>query len=123
MSLWQDILLISKKLMEIIWQNGGGRLLIPFIFWNIVYTAKNILFVEKIEWKSLFFDFFTGRSAAPLYYILVLIQLTILTPVVIRRKDERTPKWLYAVTPIYLTGVYAWTLLVGTPPKLYGTKL
>ena len=96
----------------------GGRLLFPFILWNIVYTVRNVLFSSNVEWKNVLFDFLTGRAVAPLYYILVLFQLTLLTLYILKKKEK---KWMYLITPIYLSVVYIWTIITDAPPKLYGT--
>lgn len=90
----------------------------PFILWNIVYTVRNVLFSSNVEWKNVLFDFLTGRAVAPLYYILVLFQLTLLTPYILKKKNK---KWMYLITPIYLSAVYIWTIITDAPPKLYGT--
>ena len=59
--------------------------MLPFLLWDIIYTVKNVLFGDNVEWKSVLFDFLTGRAAAPLYYILVLFQLTLLTPFILKK--------------------------------------
>ena len=71
----------------------------PFLLWDVIYTVKNVLFGDNVEWKSVLFDFLTGRAAAPLYYILVLFQLTLLTPFILKKAGK---KWLYLITPVYL---------------------
>lgn len=48
--------------------------MLPFLLWDVIYTVKNVLFGDNVEWKNVLFDFLTGRAAAPLYYILVLFQ-------------------------------------------------
>ena len=73
---------------------------------------------DNVEWKSVLFDFLTGRAAAPLYYILVLFQLTLLTPFILKKAGK---KWLYLITPVYLCVIYIWTVIAGAPPRLYGT--
>lgn len=95
--------------------------MLPFLLWDIVYNTKNVLFGNNVEWKDVLFDFFTGGAAAPLYYILVLFQLTLLTPLIVKKENEGKVTWLYAITPLYISIVYAWTILMGEPPRLYGT--
>lgn len=95
-----------------------GRLIIPFLLWSTLYTIKNALFGNVRAWDQVLFNFVTGRSAAPLYYILVLIQFTFLTPLLIKMKNR---KWLYTITPTYLCGLYIWNFVVGITPSLYGT--
>ncbi len=72
------------------------RLIKPLLLWNVVYFIINYKNLNLI-------DFFTFKSGAHLYYILVLIQLIIITPVIIKLKDNK--KMLYImllITPIYL---------------------
>ena len=92
--------------------------MLPFLLWDVIYTVKNVLFGDNVEWKSVLFDFLTGRAAAPLYYILVLFQLTLLTPFILKKAGK---KWLYLITPVYLCVIYIWTVIAGAPPRLYGT--
>ena len=99
-------------------KNRGGRLLIPFLLWSTLYTIKNALFNDVRAWDKVLFNFVTGQSAAPLYYILVMIQFTLLTPLFVKMKNR---KWLYAITPLYLCGLYIWNFNFGMTPSLYGT--
>ncbi len=108
----------EKVNADYIINRGGGRLLLPFLLWDVIYTVKNVLFGDNVEWKSVLFDFLTGRAAAPLYYILVLFQLTLLTPFILKKAGK---KWLYLITPVYLCVIYIWTVIAGAPPRLYGT--
>ena len=95
---------------------GGGRLLLPFLIWSLVYSTKNAIF-GSYSLKSLLFTFVTGNSAAPLYYILVLLQLTLLTPYLIRSRKN----WMYLITPIYLVCLYIFNITTGNMPLFYET--
>ena len=66
--------------------------------------------------KGLVVSFITGKATAPLYYILVLIQLTLLTPFLKKRN-----KWLYLITPMYLIFLYAYNITTGNMPRFYET--
>lgn len=94
----------------------GGRLLLPFLIWSTIYTIKNSIFGSP-SLKSLIFSFITGKAAAPLYYILVLIQLTILTPYLIRKRKS----WMYLITPAYLVYLYIYNITTGNMPLFYET--
>lgn len=94
----------------------GGRLLVPFLIWSSIYTTKNALFSSH-SWKSLIFSFITGKAAGPLYYILVLLQLTILTPYLIKNRRS----WMYLVTPIYFVLLYIFNIATGSMPLFYET--
>lgn len=75
------------------------------------------MFNDVRAWDKVLFNFVTGQSAAPLYYILVMIQFTLLTPLFAKMKKRR---WLYAITPLYLCGLYIWNFNLGMTPSLYG---
>ena len=94
----------------------GARLLLPFLIWSIIYTIKNSIFGSS-SLKGLIFSFIIGKSAAPLYYILVLLQLTLLTPYLVSRRKT----WMYLITPVYLVFLYIYNIATGNMPMLYET--
>ena len=106
------------KVNGIYLKNRVRRLLMPFLLWSTFYTVKNALFNNVRSWDKVLFNFVTGQSAAPLYYILVMIQFTLLTPLFVKMKNR---KWLYVITPLYLCGLYIWNFNFGMAPSLYGT--
>lgn len=69
-------------------------------------------------WNKVLFNFVTGQSAAPLYYILVMIQFTLLTTFFVKMKNRR---WLYMITPIYLCVLYIRNFVFGHTSSLYAT--
>lgn len=64
-----------------------------------------------------------GKSATPFYYIIVLIQLTIITPwlVDVIKQNKKIKNLLWFVTPGYLIYVYVWNFVTGASPHLYET--
>lgn len=57
------------------------RLAIPFIVWSCIYSLKTILLDwPNVDWVSVILHFGAGKAAAPFYFILVLLQLNVLTP-------------------------------------------
>lgn len=56
------------------------RLMIPFILWSLFYTgislAQDIKNKNVIAWGQYLLKIAVGKASAPLYYIVVLIQLT-----------------------------------------------
>lgn len=107
--------------------NRGVRLCIPFIIWSLLYNgislAKDIYHRKSIHWLGYIYRFVVGKSATPFYYIVVLIQLTIITPWFVHAvKERRTTKiLLWLITPCYLLYVYVWNLTTGSSPRLYET--
>lgn len=95
---------------------SGGRLLIPFILWSVIYTVKNAVF-DFSSPKELIIAFFIGKSATPLYYILVLLQLTACTLFIAKKRN----KWMYFITPIYLLFLYLYNITSGKLPAGYET--
>lgn len=105
----------------------GGVLLVPFCLWSTFYTAisfaQKVRTGENIEWLNIICRFVVGKAATPLYYIVVLLQLTILTPLLIRAIKKRSflNKVLWLITPTYLIYIYAYNFLRGSEPRFYGT--
>lgn len=92
------------------------RLLVPFLIWSTIYSFRNALFLDK-SFKDLMFSFLVGKSTAPLYYILVLLQLTVLTPILVKKIN----RWLYLITPLFLMLIYLYNILTGNMPVFYET--
>lgn len=105
----------------------GGRLCIPFIIWSLLYNgislAKDIYNGVSINWLGYIYRFIVGKSATPFYYIVVLIQLTIITPWLVHvvKESETTKNLLWLITPCYLLYVYGWNFATGSSPRLYET--
>lgn len=103
------------------------RLFIPFMVWSTFYTFTSMLIQvrrnEELDFLRIFLRFIVGKSAAPLYYILVLLQLIIITPLLIKIIEDRNifSKLLWLVTPIYLLFIYVFNFIEGTMPLLYET--
>lgn len=78
-----DVLYIKKKI---------SRLIIPLLIWNVVY----FIFSDNKVLSGLFFF----NTSPHLYFIVVLIQLILLTPLIMKYKVIKLI--LCLVTPIYL---------------------
>lgn len=63
------------------------RLLIPLIIWSTIYTFWQLI-LGNIELKDVFFSIILGNSAVHLYYIFVLVQLTVITPILLKIKNK-----------------------------------
>ena len=76
--------------------NKIKRLIIPLFLWNIIYYGLNYKNISII-------DFITFETSAQLYYIVVLIQLILLTPLLNKGlKNSKIKFLLYSVTPVTL---------------------
>lgn len=105
----------------------GGRLCIPFIIWSLLYSGLELLKTvhsgNEIHWMGFIYRFNVGKSATPFYYIVVLMQLTMITPWLVKivKQNGVISRILWLVTPLYLMYLYAWNYIVGISPRLYET--
>lgn len=105
----------------------GGRLLYPFIIWSLLYSGLELLKTvhsgNEIHWMGFIYRFIVGKSATPFYYIVVLVQLTLITPWLVKivKHNGIISRILWLVTPLYLMYLYAWNYIVGISPRLYET--
>lgn len=103
----------------------GGGLLIPYFLWTILYSV--ISMIHSGRWSDaiplLLMNLITGKAASPLYYVLLLMQMEILLPIMIKilKKGGFGRIVLWMITPFYLLYVYMYCFLWGEHPTLYGT--
>lgn len=72
------------------------RVLIPYVIWTCLYTI-----VDRSP-EDLIRNLLTGEVRGPFYYILVYIQLTLLTPLTIKLAKSRF-RWIgWMISPVYL---------------------
>jgi len=67
-------------------KRGGVKLFLPYLIWSLIYSMLNILLAlvkgDKLSVRRILVDFLLGDSAPQLYYCIVLLQLTVLTPLI-----------------------------------------
>lgn len=103
----------------------GGRLLIPFVIWSIFYSGISILHAalehQEINWVGVVGRFLIGKSATPFYYIVVLLQLTVITPWLVKivKQKGKAEKLLWLVTPAYLVYIYFYNFIHSDSPRFY----
>lgn len=82
------------------------RLLIPLVIYSALYSFFSVIGNESSGTLYIYDflkKFLTFSSAPQLYYIVVLLQITILTPLILKFiKNSKIKKILYLITPIYL---------------------
>ena len=81
------------------------RLIIPLLMFSFIYTIIGVL---KGNWniKESILRFITFKSEAHLYYVVVLFQLVIITPLILKLLENKKIKiLLYAITPIYRNSI------------------
>lgn len=97
-------------------KRGGGRILLPYLIWSCIYLLKTAI-LDKMSLRYIIYALVCGKATTPFYYIIVMIQLTIMTPWLIRYRK----KWMYLITPTYLVIIYTYNIVTGTVPLLYET--
>lgn len=107
--------------------NRGGRLIVPFLIWSLFYSVitlfAQIMKGDTINVLKYAFCIIIGKASAPLYYIVVLIQLTLITPFLVQLIQRKTyfRNWLWLITPVYLIFIYVYNIVTKTTPFLYET--
>lgn len=89
------------------------RLLSPYIFWALVYTLIDVAYFgfSPVEFVR---DILSGGSAPQMYFMLVIIQLALLTPLLIKGLKNKTVRIiLYFVTPINMILMYVYAIAGG----------
>ena len=85
--------------------------------------AKDIHHGASVNWLGYVYRFIVGKSATPFYYIVVLIQLTIITPRLVHvvKESRKSKNLLWLITPCYLLYIYIWNFTTESSPRLYET--
>lgn len=101
----------AKRLEVTYFTKRGGRLLIPFLVWSTLYTLINIILeTDAIIFMKTIAKLLLGLASAPLYYIVVLLQLVVITPYLIKSIQNKSNNLLlFLITPLYLLGLYFYT--------------
>lgn len=97
-----------------------GKLLIPYAVWSLVYTLVRLPMEEDVALATVLRWVFLGYGSH-LYFILVLVQLTALTPLLIQGLRSRWAWALWLVTPLYLVLRYAWNAATGADLPYHDT--
>ncbi|MGD9503824.1 MAG: acyltransferase [Syntrophobacteraceae bacterium] len=59
------------------------KVVIPYLFWSFVIFALALVRGVHISWKGALFKLVTGSASTPYYFIIVILQLYILTPLLL----------------------------------------
>lgn len=89
-------------------RNRIKRLLIPFLVWSTFYTLLNVVFLSgSVNVFEIIVKIIFGLSSGQLYFILVLLQLMIITPFLVNViKNKKHANLLFFITPLYLLCIY-----------------
>ena len=110
------------------WKTKGLRLVVPYLIWSFVYTAVGIFssgealsFGTAAKWAA---KLLTGQAEQQLYFIFVLIQLKLLTPLFIRvRKNAAAKAVTGIVFALWIAAYYMTKLGVLPIPDLFSFKI
>lgn len=80
------------------------RVFMPYGIWSVLYT------MVSGKWDNFVFNFITGQCCGIYYFIIVYIQLTILTPWISRLIQSKYWKLGFLITPIFITIEYVYTI-------------
>lgn len=97
-------------------KRGGERLLLPYLTWSCIYLIKDAIFGQGTI-KHAIYALLCGKAVAPFYYIIVMLQLTVITPWLVKHRRG----WMYLITPVYLVAIYIYNIVCGTTPLFYET--
>jgi hypothetical protein len=76
-------------------------LLVPYTLWTVFYSILSS--PVGLNPLRILYHLVTGRAQAQLYYIVVLVELTILTPLIMNALDSKKySAMILSLTPIYL---------------------
>lgn len=95
--------------------NRGGHLLIPYLVWSIVYLCVSMAYGEKVTLLTALSRLVRGAAAGHLYYMVVLLQLTLITPLLLKGK-KKISRLLWILTPVALIPVYYAAITTGRIP-------
>ena len=100
------------------------RLVVPYLFWTAFYLCSSYLLCviggKPFDLLRVPKAFLFGTATAPLYFLHVLLQLTLITPILVaivkgRSTFVKVLKWiLLGTTPLYILALYAYDFYAGT---------
>lgn len=103
------------------------RLLIPFFIWSIIYSCISAVLTYygkgMINFQHLFYNIIVGKAAPQLYFILVLLQLSLITPYLVKKiiQNSYVNYIFWLITPFYLIFVYLYNIKIGKQLPFYAT--
>lgn len=91
---------IEQKTINIFNKKRIFRVIVPYIIWSIIYT------VAYSDYQKFFIKILTGTSCGIYYYILVYIQLVLITPFVVKLVESKYKKVAFLITPVFMLMYY-----------------
>ena len=106
------------------YRKKAERILIPYMVWSLLYIVIDIAAGKVSGNASTASEYivaiFTGGAAPQLYYCIVLLQLIVLTPVLVRfERSGWFTVLLLCISPVYSAMLSLVSLINGAPPPMY----
>lgn len=95
------------------------RLLVPYIFYSYIYMVLNCIFLDgTLSMGEVVKNIIMGSAASPLYYCVVLIEFTILTPILHKLKKSKKLRLLPFMISIAIIAI-GYFLMIGKNMNLW----
>lgn len=101
---------------------GIKRILFPYLIWSFsFFLYSTIKGSNPLNTKRVIDVLFFGGAFFPLYFLSVMIQLKLLTPLIVKlhRKNQMNKILLLGITPLYLCILYFIYHTTGKQPWIY----
>ena len=103
---------------------GGCKLLIPYLIWSVIYSiitiSDSVISNSEINWQRILVDCIFGKASGHLYYIVVLLQLVLLTPLIIQWIENiKIRIILFSITPLWVIFLYVYNIINQSLPSYY----
>ena len=92
------------------------RLLIPYLIFAVLYIVIVPYLQNGHISDNAIFELFTGYG--PTYFLLVLVQFTLITPIIVNTLSKPSLRWInYIITPVYIAIYYFYNFKTGEELK------
>lgn len=100
------------------------RLVPPYLVWSTVYLAFSYCLGQELSVTNVITSYITGNAYGHLYYLIVLIQLTLLSPIIFKMIKTNNKLWLYfsvSITFLWILFIYIYSFYYKKTLPLYAT--
>jgi len=100
------------------------RLCIPYLVWSVIYLAINYIFKnDRIDFFRAIRRIMAGGCQIHLYFILVLVQMTIITPFVamLYKRNKKYHYLFLVITPLHFLAICLYRYLFNSDMPLKAT--
>jgi len=98
------------------------RIMIPYLVWSVFYLVLQIQLGNSMSIRTIAYKLATGDAYIQLYFVIALLQLTILTPLLTRcMRNTYLNLVCLLITPVYLIWLYLYCFVYHQQFPLYLT--